>query len=241
MPMIQYERQQAILRLLEQHSPASIKDLAQKLYTSEASVRRDIATMEEKGLVQKIYGGVLLSDRKNAVIPLDLRDGDHAGAKDIVAKKAAELVFDGATVYLDASSTVWRMMKYLRGYKGLKIITNNPRIISETEPFDGTIYCTGGTYDPKNRSFYGPGAARFMDSVSVDLFFFSSQGITEDGEISDPAENETELRQKVLKRAAKSYFLCDSSKIGRRNLFTVCHKDDLDGIFCNVKLPWESD
>ncbi len=239
--MIQYERQQAILKFLEEHSPASIKEIAKTVYTSEASVRRDIAAMEEKGLVQKIYGGVLLSDRKNAVIPLDLRDGDHAAAKDVVAQKAAELVFDGATVYLDASSTVWRMMKYLRGYKGLKIITNNLRIFSETEPFEGVIYCTGGTYDPKNRSFYGPGAARFVESVSVDLFFFSSQGITEDGEISDPAETETELRQKVLKRAAKSYFLCDSSKIGRRNLFTVCKRDDLDGIFCDVKLPWEKD
>lgn len=237
--MIQYERQQAILQYLEQHSPASIKEISNTVYTSEASVRRDIAAMEEKGLVQKIYGGVLLSDRKNAVIPLDLRDGDHAGAKDIVAKKAAEIVFDGATVYLDASSTVWRMMKYLKGYKGLKIITNNPRIVSETEVFDGTIYCTGGTYDPKNRSFFGPAALRFMDSVSVDLFFFSSQGITEEGEISDPAEQETELRKKVLKRAAKSYFLCDSSKIGRRNVFTVCHKEDLDGIFCDVTLPWE--
>lgn len=239
--MIQYERQQAILRFLEEQSPAAIKDIARKIYTSEASVRRDIAAMEEKGLVQKIYGGVLLSDQKNAVIPLDLRDGDHAGAKDIVAKKAADLVFDGATVYLDASSTVWRMMKFLRGYKGLKIITNNPRIVWETEAFDGTIYCTGGTYDPKNRSFYGPAAARFMESVSVDLFFFSSQGITEDGEISDPSETETELRQKVLKRASKSYFLCDSSKIGRRNVFTVCRKEDLDGIFCDMKLPWEKD
>ncbi len=239
--MIQYERQQTILRFLEEHSPAAIKDIARHVYASEASVRRDIAAMEEKGLVKKIYGGVLLSDRKNAVIPLDLRDGEHAGAKDSVAKMAAETVFDGATVYLDASSTVWRMMKYLRGYKGLKIITNNLRIFSETEPFEGTIYCTGGTYDPKNRSFYGPGAARFVESLSVDLFFFSSQGITEDGEISDPAETETALRQAVLKRAAKSYFLCDSSKIGRRNLFTVCHKNDLDGIFCDAKLPWEND
>lgn len=239
--MIQYERQQAILHYLEEHSPAAIKDIARQIYTSEASVRRDVKAMEEKGLVRKIYGGVLLSDRKNAIIPLDLRDGEHAAAKDAVAKMAAETVFDGATVYLDASSTVWRMLKYLRGYKGLKIITNNLRIFSETESFEGTIYCTGGTYDPKNRSFYGPGAARFVESVSVDLFFFSSQGITEDGEISDPAETETALRQAVLKRAGRSYFLCDSSKIGRRNLFTVCHKNDLDGIFCDTKLPWETD
>lgn len=237
--MIQYERQQAILQYLQNHNPASVRAIAKALFTSEASVRRDISAMEEKGLVTKIYGGVLLSQQKNAVIPLDIRDGEHAAAKDIIARKAAELVSDGATIYLDASSTVWRMMKYLKGRKDLKIVTNNLRIFSETEAFDGIIYCTGGAYDPKNRSFYGPEAIRFTESISVDLFFFSSRGLTEDGEITDPAETETALRKAMLKRATNAYCLCDSSKIGKRHLFTVCRKEDLTGIFCDTKLPWE--
>ncbi|MBQ4323616.1 MAG: DeoR/GlpR transcriptional regulator [Clostridia bacterium] len=239
--MIQYERQQAILQYLEKQNPASVKEIAKTIFVSEASVRRDIAAMEARGMVTKIYGGVLLSQRKNAVIPLDIRDGEQAAAKDLIARKAAELVYDGATIYLDASSTVWRMMKYLKGYKDLKIVTNNLRIFSESEGIDGKIYCTGGAYDPKNRSFYGPEAIRFTESVSVDLFFFSSRGLSEDGEITDPAETETALRKAMLKRAAHSYCLCNSSKIGKRHLFTVCRKEDISGIFCDTKLPWEKD
>jgi len=239
--MIRYERQQAILQYLETHNPATVKEIARQIFASEASVRRDLAAMEEKGLVNRIYGGVLLAQRKNAVIPLDIRDGEHTAAKDAVAKKAAQLVFDGATVYLDASSTVWRMMKYLKGKKDLKIITNNLRIFNESEAFDGIIYCTGGAYDPKNRSFYGPEAIRFTESISVDLFFFSSRGISPDGEITDPAETETALRRAMLKRAGRSYCLCDASKIGKRHLFTVCRKEDLAGIFCDGKLPWDEE
>ena len=238
--MIRYERQQAILQYLEGHNPASVKEIAKNIFASEASVRRDVAAMEEKGLVNRIYGGVLLSRRKNAVIPLDIRDGEHTAAKDEIAKRAAELVFDGATVYLDASSTVWRMLKYLKGKKDLKIITNNLRIFNEYETFGGTVYCTGGTYDPKNRSFYGPEAIRFTESVWVDLFFFSSRGLSPDGEITDPAETETALRRAMLKRASRSYCLCDASKIGKRHLFTVCRKEDLSGIFCDTDLPWEN-
>ncbi len=236
--MIQYERQQAILQYLEKKSPATVKEIAKTVYTSEASVRRDIAVMAEKGLLTKLYGGVMLSGQKNAVIPLDLREMEHPTVKDLIAKKAAEQAFDGATVFLDASSTVWRMMKYLQGYKDLKILTNNLRIFSETEHFNGTLYCTGGTYDPKNRCFAGEGALEFMDRHRVDLFFFSSMGISAEGEISDPSEEETALRKKVLSRAEKSYFLCDSSKIGKQSLFTVCRKDDVEDIFCDGKLPW---
>ncbi len=236
--MIQYERQQAILQYLEKKSPATVKEIARAVYTSEASVRRDIATMAEKGLLTKLYGGVMLSGQKNAVIPLDLREMEHPTVKDLIAKKAAEQVFDGATVFLDASSTVWRMMKYLQGYKDLKILTNNLRIFSETEHFNGILYCTGGTYDPKNRCFVGEGALEFMDRHRVDLFFFSSMGISAEGEISDPSEEETALRKKVLSRAERSYFLCDCSKIGKQSLFTVCRKDDVEEIFCDGKLPW---
>ncbi len=237
--MIQYQRQQAILQYLEGKSPATVREIAKTLYTSEASVRRDIAAMEGKGLVTKLYGGVMLSGRRNSVVPLDLREMEHPTVKDGIARDAAERVFDGATVYLDASSTVWRMIKYLQGYKDLKILTNNLRIFSEAEHFNGTLYCTGGTYDPKNRCFYGGGALDFMEKHRVDLFFFSSAGISEEGEITDPSEAETVLRQGVLKRAAKSYFLCDSSKIGTNHLFTVCKKEDIAGIICDIKLPWE--
>jgi DeoR family myo-inositol catabolism operon transcriptional repressor len=233
--MIQYERQQAILNYLTNHSPASIKDIADRGYASQASVRRDVARMEEQGLVKRIYGGVLLNDAKNGVVPLALRDGENAGAKDRIAREAASLVFDGATVLLDASSTVHRMVKHLRGYKNLCIITNSLRICADAEGFDGRIYCTGGALDQKNRAFYGPAAERFLDTICADFVFFSSQGITEEGEISDASEQETSLRRSMLGRAKKKYFLFDSTKIGRQELFTVCNDRDLDGIFCDVE------
>lgn len=236
--MIPFERQQRILQFLEGKNPASMEEIARNLYVSNATVRRDVAAMEEKGLVKRIYGGVLLSGRVNEVIPLDLRDGEHAEIKDLLAKKASETVFDGATILLDASSTVYRMMRYLKKFKNLKIITNNLRILNHAEQFNGTIYCTGGTYDPKNQVLYGPFAEQFLEGISADLFFFSSQGITEDGEITDPSEAETVLRKKMLRRARKSYFLCDGSKIGKQNLFTLCTKDEVSGIFCDQSLPW---
>jgi DeoR family fructose operon transcriptional repressor len=59
--MIVYQRQQRILEYLETKQSATIRELARLLYTSESSVRRDIATLEIQGCVQKTYGGVLLS------------------------------------------------------------------------------------------------------------------------------------------------------------------------------------
>jgi len=102
--MLQFERQQKILDYLETKPAATIKELAQTIYISEASIRRDIAQLESKGLVERTYGGVLLARYKNEVIPVELRDSESAAAKEKIAMEASKLIQDGDTIIMDAST-----------------------------------------------------------------------------------------------------------------------------------------
>lgn len=236
---MQYERQQKILEIIGEKKTATVAELAALVFASEASVRRDVACLEQKGYVRRVYGGVVLSNYKNSVVPLDLRDGDNSSAKELIAKRAAELVFDGATVLMDASSTVRRMIKYLDGKKDLRIITNNQRIFGEADGIDAEIYCTGGIYSKKNHAFLGSAAESFVRAVHADFVFFSSQALSDDGEISDVSEQETALRRVMLEHADRKVFLCDSSKLGQRKTFTLCRSEDVDLIICDRELPSE--
>lgn len=240
--MIQYDRQQNILALLTRQGSATIKELADAVYASEASVRRDLAALEAEGFVKRVYGGVVISDYKNSVVPLALRNSDHSEIKERIAQRAAAKVKNGTTLLLDASSTVNRMIKYLGSARDLRIITNSLYAFEEISKLgNGEIraYCTGGEFDPASRAFFGPAAEQYVRSVSADAVFFSSQGISLDGEISDVYEQETSLRRTMLARADKKLFLCDSSKVGVKRIFTLCTKDDVDEIICDTKLPWE--
>lgn len=237
--MISYERQQKILEYLEERQSATVRELALALYTSEATVRRDVQVLENGGYVSKIYGGVLLSKYQNKVVPVGLRDGDHSSAKEELARRAAQIIRDGDTVIMDASSTVRRIIKYMGHLRGVKVVTNNLRIFSECENPHLKLYCTGGTYSPHNHAFIGPSAEGYLGGISADILFFSSQGISEDGIISDVSEEESSLRRVMIKHARQQYFLCDSSKIGVQKMFTLCTKDDVTGVICDKKLPWE--
>ena len=237
--MIQYDRRQSIIKLLEKQQSATVKELADRLYTSQASIRRDLEALESDGCVRRVYGGVVLAGTGNHIVPVGLRDGDNAAEKNAVAKKAASLVRDGSSIIMDASSTTRRMLKYLDGVRDLRIFTNNLRILEECGSLDAQIYCTGGLYNLENHAFVGPAAEAFIRSISADLLFFSSEGISYDGEISDVSEEETALRRAMIARAKQKYFLCDASKLGLRRPFTVCRKEDLDGVICNAQLPWD--
>ena len=237
--MTVYERQNTILNYLKQQHFATIKELGKMLWTSESSIRRDIKVLESKGYVKQFYGGVILSGYENSVVPVALRNHHNSSIKDELAKQAAAHFFDGATVFMDGSSTVRRIIKYINGFRRIKIITNNQLIFNESISPEIQIYCTGGRFVAENNIFVGSTAENFLKGINADLLFFSSQGISENGDISDASEEETSLRKVMLSRAKKKIFLCDSSKIGLNYTFAVCNKNEVDEIICDKKLPWE--
>lgn len=237
--MISYIRRQEIMNYLNEKHFATIKELAKVIYTSESSVRRDIKQLEQTGCVCQTYGGVVLSEYANNVIPICIRDSSNSEVKNRLAKKAAEYVSDGDTIFMDGSSTVRRIIKHLNNFENLKIITNNCRIFKENVNEKIKLYCTGGRFVSQSSIFTGAAAENYIRTVNADIFFFSSQAISPDGIISDVSESETSLRKVMLSRAKKKIFLCDSSKIGAVKTFTLCSKDDTDAIICDAPLPWE--
>ena len=121
----------------------------------------------------------------------------------------------------------------------IKIITNNQQVFNEAISPEISLYCTGGRFLSEDKIFVGSIAEKLVKDIHADLMFFSSQGISVNGEITDASEEETALRQAVLSRAKKKIFLCDSSKIGLQYTFLVCNKDWIDHIIYDKNLPWE--
>jgi len=237
--MLAVERQNNVLDYLKKHKSATIKELAAAVYASEASVRRDVAELEAQGHAERIYGGVLLAKHKNSVVPVGLRDIANAPGKELAAEKAAQLVKDGDTIIMDASTTVFRICHYLKDRKHLKIITNNIRICQEFAQNEGIqVYCTGGAFVPSGDCFLGNYAEIFIGSIFADVLFFSSQGISAQGVITDVGEQEISMRKAMLRQAKKRYFVCDGSKYGIVKPFVLCTKDDVDAVISDEQMEF---
>ena len=148
-----YERQQQIINFMKEKHFATVKELAATVYSSESSVRRDIKALESAGYVKQIYGGAVLTEYENSVVPLNLRDTSNSATKEQIAKMAAQYLFNEATVIMDGSSTVRRIIKYAGNYSGIKIITNNQKIFDECRSNNLKLYCTGGMFSPQGNIF----------------------------------------------------------------------------------------
>lgn len=238
--MLQYERQQDILRYLENQHIATVGQLAEAVYTSESSVRRDLSILEKQGMVCRVYSGVILAKYRIANVPFMLRKMENIAQKQYIAEKASGLLFDGATIFIDGSSTAGMLTKYLDRFQNIKVITNSSTVVEEASKYLDYIWLTGGRYNRDDRTFVGPEAEKFVRALNIDLFFFSSQGITEAGEINDSSETDNSFRRVVMERSSRKIFLCDSSKVGIHRMFKLCTRFEIDGIICEKPLPWEN-
>ncbi len=237
---MKFDRQNEILNLLKSEHCLSIKELSRRIYSSESSVRRDLEYLERCGFIKKVYGGAVLAEYENDLVPVSLRDSSNSAIKEKIAQKASKEVFDGAVIFMDSSSTVMRITKYLSSYKNLKIITNNLRIFEEAKKLNIDLYCTGGKYDRIEEMFAGALAEKHIKDIYADIMFFSCRGISKFGDITDISEAQISLRKAMMEHSKTKIFLCDSTKFGIVKAFRLCGKDDVDKIICDAPLSFEN-
>ena len=231
------ERHNKILDILQKRNSASVHFLAQALYVSEPTIRRDLAVLQEQGKIRRTFGGAVLSDMINKEVPFALREHENRRAKDAIARMAAKHIRDGQIIFLDASSTASYLTPYLASFSDLTVITNSPKTSLKLAELKIRSLSTGGLLLENSISFVGAHAENFVRNFNADIFFFSCRGITEDGLLTDSSMEESQLRRIMMEHSKKKIFLCTSNKIGRKYMYNLCDVSAVDGVICEKELP----
>lgn len=232
------ERLMKILEILEREKYCTTDYLANTLYVVPATIRRDLKKLEQQGLVTRNYGGVSIISHNNRNVPYVVRQNSNNSVKVNLAKEAIKLIPDGSTIFLDASTTVSCIAELLSPKQNVTVITSSIKVASILSQKNIKTYCTGGRLINSSHSMVGTLAANSIASLSADIFFFSSQGIELNGNITDFSESETQVRRSMIARAKKSYFVGDSSKLGKTFLFSVCNVKDITGFICDKDIEF---
>ena len=228
--MSTYKRESEYIRLLAGRDH-TVKELAEKLFISEPTVRRDIALLKEKEILVSKNGVVRLkvsfSDKR---IPLFIRETEQNEEKVRIAERAAKHVKDGDVVMLDASTTAYHLLPHLVKFKNLILITNGAKTAIEAASMGIKTICTGGELAPESFCYVGEDAESVLRRYNADLAFFSCRGLSNDGRVTDNSILENGIRRIMMENSARSFLLCDKSKHGKVYINTLCHTKDLDGV-----------
>ena len=235
--MIENKRQKQILDILERQGAVSVKRLTSVLYVSEATVRRDLCELERLGMIKRTFGGAVPVAEVNRQIPFLVRESMNSTAKSEISKRASALIRDGMVVFLDGSTTAQYMVKYLRSFSDLVVVTNGLKVAELMDELSIKTYCTGGMMMKRSLVFTGRHAEAMVDSLNIDICFLACRGMNNQGVFSDAAEQETNLRRHVLNRSKTRVLLMTGDKIGRTYMHTLCYSKDVDYVISNGQLP----
>lgn len=227
--MFAIERQQRILEKLKEDGAVSVSKLSAEFSVAEETVRRDLEKLEKQEKLMRTHGGAVPLDESKFEPSLEKRKKINVEGKEKVARAAAQLVFPGDTIFLDASTTTAFVARELKKINNITVITNSLQCIKElSENRDIKVIGTGGMVGVNN-SFVGSLAEDSVrEKYVADKFFFSSRGITEELGVRDSNEQECAIKKCMLENSRYKIYVCDQTKIGRIGFVRLASFEELD-------------
>lgn len=219
------ERQQQIYDIIYAKKKISVTKLTQLLYVSQMTIRRDLALMEKAGYLKRYRGGAM-EIPQNDSSPILKRVLVDEEEKRQLGKLAATFLTDDICIFIDSSSTTYFVIPHIKKFSNIKVITNSIYSLTLLTKLNIPTFLIGGEYDEHDMCCIGSSAEQLADKLNVDIAFVSTLGISDDGYITDSSPNITAVKERICKNAKQTVFLFEKSKVGKKGVYTLCHKDD---------------
>jgi len=210
-------RHDAIRRAIEINGQVSIADLKDRLDVTEVTIREDLKYLEQRKVLTRVRGGAV--GARNGAMELSLEETatTNRAEKAAIGAYAASMVRNGQTIIIDVGSTTTEMAKALSPeLTRVVVITNGLNIALILESLPGvSVIVTGGTLRPLQHSLVAPMGTVLLDQLKADVAFLGCNGVHLSRGFTNTNIAEAEIKQAMVRSAAKTVFLADHDKIGK--------------------------
>jgi DeoR family transcriptional regulator, aga operon transcriptional repressor len=224
--VLDVERRQKMVALVEQHDGATVRELSQTFAVSEATVRRDLILLSKEGLLERGHGGAAPRHARRLQglpeLPLLERAGLQISEKQQIGRAAARHVDDGDVILINGGTTTAQMIPHLDRVQDLTVITNALNIVSLLAPYQyiKTII-TGGVLRNSELSMLGVLTEDALHNLRADKLFMSSPAIHVDYGFSADDMTEVESDRNMMSSAQEITVLADHTKFGKIAMMRV--------------------
>lgn len=238
--MLAQQRQAAILQRVRKSGGARVSDLVREFQVSDMTIRRDLETLAERGLVAKVHGGATALEPRSTDEPgFAAKSARQLAEKEAIARRAAELVQPGAAIALSAGTTTAALAHRLTDVPGLTVVTNSipvADVFHRAGRSDQTVILTGGVRTPSD-ALVGPVAAAAIRSLNTDLLFMGVHGMSERAGFTTPNLMEADADRALIDAAHRMVVVADHTKWETVGISTIARLDEADILISDDGLP----
>lgn len=202
--------------------------LAEAMNVSEETVRRTVKALAGTGHVQRVHGGVYLTNSE-AAMPVVSRLGKRSDVKMRIAGIAAKNIPDGSTVFLDVGSTTAYVADALRQHRDLTVVTNALNAATALVGVTGfKVFLSGGQLSAVEQGVFGADTMDHVARFNIDTAVLSIDGFDPRNGFLLAGSQEASLARFVSAHARRTIVVSDHTKFGQSAAMLACDPVDVD-------------
>lgn len=223
--MHESERHRMILSAVEGRPVATVAELVSLTDSSEATIRRDIATLHVQKKLRRVRGGAeSIAPAQFVAInarPFSVNEGIRIVEKRAIARAAADLCADGDAIIVNGGTTTFQMVHPLSA-KRLQVFTNSFPIAEHLlKHSKNTVMLPAGAIYREQNIILSPFDEDGSRHFYAKRMFMGCRGLGPLGLLEgDPMLVQAE--QKLIGQADELVVLADSSKFAARSSLLLC-------------------
>jgi DeoR family fructose operon transcriptional repressor len=232
--MLPAERKLRIVEYVKLKRVATVSELAQEFQVHEATVRRDLAEIEQEGLLKRTHGGVVIDRGANTEPPFNERSQQNLEQKMRIGKVAAEMVEDGDNIIIDSGTTTLHIAKNLVHRENITVVTNDMNVAAELRDAPGVkVLVTGGELYHASYMLNGMFTDNVLASLHVQKAFIGTPAIHPKFGLTHPEAQLVPTKMGMIRAAQEIIVVADDSKIGKTALHTVAPSSAIHTLITN--------
>ncbi|MCK8463747.1 DeoR/GlpR family DNA-binding transcription regulator [Aliiroseovarius sp. S1339] len=223
--MHEKERHTIILSAVEDRPVVTVSELCNLTGASEATIRRDIATLDQAQQLRRVRGGAEAISPPQFVglagRPFSVNETLRIEEKQAIAAAAVDLCEDGDAIIINGGTTTFQMVHPLAGRR-MQVFTNSFPIAEHLlKHSKNTIMLSGGTIYREQNIILSPFDNDVTRNFCARRMFMGAQGLGPLGLMeADPLLIQAE--QKLIGQADELIVLADSTKFEQRSSLVLC-------------------
>ncbi len=241
--MLAQQRQSRIAERVHRTGAVRVAELVDEFGVSDMTIRRDLETLAERGLVAKVHGGATAVDFGSTSEPgFAVKQVRQEAEKAAIAEAATGLVGPGQAIALSAGTTTWTLAHRLTDVPDLTVVTNSVPVADvfyKSGRPDQTVILTGGVRTPSD-ALVGPFAVASLERVNVDTVFLGVHGMSARAGFTTPNLLEAETVATLAEKGRRLVVLADHTKFDVVGIATVAALSDADVIVTDTGLGEEA-
>ena len=215
--MLTEERHAIILEKVKQYKSVKLPDLCELLGASESTVRRDLSSLDDRGLIKKVHGGAISLDERSwnlAEQNVEEKSKMFNEEKTAIAKYASSLVEDGDFVFIDAGTTTEKLIDFLPEKK-VTFVTSGFVHAKKLAQRGFKVYIPAGEIKGNTEAIVGTECVLSLQSYNFTKSFMGTNGISLSRGLTTPDRKEASVKMTAVQNSQTVYVLADHSKFNK--------------------------